>query len=53
MTHKEKTLNFDFRKNQFQTLFLSSFLGVSEMSINRWDEENAPCQLPDDYKAFL
>lgn len=23
------------------------------MSITKWEEENAPYQLPDDYKAFL
>lgn len=27
--------------------------GVAEMSITKWEEENAPFQLPDDYKAFL
>jgi hypothetical protein len=23
------------------------------MALNRWDSENHPCQLPDDYRAFL
>lgn len=27
--------------------------GVAEASIQKWEEENAPIQLPDDYKAFL
>jgi hypothetical protein len=27
--------------------------GVAEMSINKWEEENSPYQLPDDLKAFL
>jgi hypothetical protein len=27
--------------------------GVAEISITKWEEENAPYQLPDDYKAFL
>jgi hypothetical protein len=27
--------------------------GVAEMSITKWEEENAPYQLPSDYKAFL
>jgi tubulin polyglutamylase complex subunit 2 len=27
--------------------------GVAEMSITKWEEENSPFQLPDDYKAFL
>ena len=27
--------------------------GVAEISINKWEEENTPYQLPDDYKAFL
>jgi hypothetical protein len=27
--------------------------GVAEVTINKWEEENAPYVLPDDYKAFL
>ena len=27
--------------------------GVAEMSITKWEEENTPYQLPEDYKAFL
>ena len=27
--------------------------GVAEMSITKWEEENAPYQLPSDFKAFL
>lgn len=27
--------------------------GVPEMSITKWEEENAPYQLPSDLKAFL
>ena len=27
--------------------------GVAEMSITKWEEENSPYQLPEDYKAFL
>jgi len=27
--------------------------GVAEISINKWEQENSPYQLPDDYKAFL
>ena len=27
--------------------------GVAEASIAKWEEENTPIQLPDDYKAFL
>jgi len=27
--------------------------GVAEMTIAKWEEENAPYMLPDDYKAFL
>ena len=28
-------------------------LGVVEVSINKWEEENAPFKMPDDFKAFL
>ncbi len=28
-------------------------LGVPETAITKWEEENAPFLLPDDYKAFL
>ena len=28
-------------------------LGVAEVTITKWEEENAPYKLPDDYKAFL
>jgi len=27
--------------------------GVAEMSITKWEEDNMPYTLPDDYKAFL
>ena len=27
--------------------------GVAEVSINKWEEENAPYKMPDDFKAFL
>ena len=27
--------------------------GVAEPSLIKWEEENAPYTLPDDYKAFL
>jgi hypothetical protein len=27
--------------------------GVAEMSITKWEEENTPYQLPEDFKAFL
>ena len=27
--------------------------GVAEMTILKWEEENSPYQLPDDYKEFL
>jgi len=26
---------------------------VAEASLNKWEEENYPYKLPDDYKAFL
>ena len=29
------------------------YVGVAEMSILKWEEENSPYQLPDDYKEFL
>lgn len=29
------------------------FTGVAEVSINKWEEENAPYKMPDDFKAFL
>jgi len=28
-------------------------LGVAEVAITKWEEENGPFLLPDDYKAFL
>ena len=28
-------------------------LGVSETSLNMWEDERAPYKLPEDYKAFL
>ena len=28
-------------------------LGVAETTISKWEEENAPYKLPDDFKAFL
>jgi hypothetical protein len=28
-------------------------LGVPESAITKWEEENGPFILPDDYKAFL
>lgn len=27
--------------------------GCADISIQKWEEENAPIRLPDDYKAFL
>ena len=27
--------------------------GVAEVTITKWEEENAPYKLPDDFKAFL
>jgi hypothetical protein len=27
--------------------------GCADVSIQKWEEENAPIRLPDDYKAFL
>lgn len=27
--------------------------GVAEITIQKWEEENSPQQLPDDFKAFL
>ena len=27
--------------------------GCAEVSIQKWEEENVPIKLPDDYKAFL
>lgn len=27
--------------------------GCADVSITKWEEENAPIRLPDDYKAFL
>lgn len=29
------------------------YIGVPESSITKWEEENGPFLLPDDYKAFL
>lgn len=31
----------------------NNFEGVAEISITKWEEENLPYKLPDDYKAFL
>lgn len=28
-------------------------IGVPESAITKWEEENGPFLLPDDYKAFL
>ncbi len=28
-------------------------VGVAEITIQKWEEENSPYQLPDDFKAFL
>ena len=28
-------------------------IGVAEVTISKWEEENAPFRLPDDFKAFL
>jgi hypothetical protein len=33
--------------------FNSDRQGVAEVSLTKWEEENAPYKLPDDYKAFL
>jgi len=27
--------------------------GCADMTIQKWEEENAPIKLPDDFKAFL
>jgi hypothetical protein len=27
--------------------------GCADISLQKWEEENAPIKLPDDYKAFL
>ena len=27
--------------------------GVAEINVTKWEEENSPYQLPDDFKAFL
>ena len=35
------------------TNFKFNFKGVPESAIAKWEEENAPYILPDDYKAFL
>ena len=34
-------------------LNVSWLIGVAEVTITKWEEENAPYKLPDDYKAFL
>ena len=28
-------------------------IGVAEVTISKWEEENSPFRLPDDFKAFL
>lgn len=33
--------------------FNSERQGVAEISLTKWEEENAPYKLPDDYKSFL
>ena len=33
--------------------FNSERQGVAEVTIAKWEEENAPYKIPDDYKAFL
>ena len=30
-----------------------SIVGVAEVTITKWEEENTPFKLPDDFKAFL
>ena len=32
---------------------MSIFVGVAESTITKWEEENTPYKLPDDFKAFL
>ena len=34
------------------TIFIS-VTGVAEVTITKWEEENTPFKLPDDFKAFL
>jgi len=34
-------------------MLICTILGVAEMSLTKWEEENTPFQLPEDYKAFL
>ena len=29
------------------------YLGVAEISISKWEDDNAPYKMPDDFKAFL
>lgn len=33
--------------------FNSERQGVAEVSLTKWEEDNTPYKLPDDYKAFL
>ena len=33
--------------------FNSERQGVAEVSLAKWEEENVPYKLPDDYKSFL
>ena len=33
--------------------FNSERQGVAEISLTKWEDENAPYKLPDDYKSFL
>ena len=42
-------------KVSIKTIQLTHFFlsGVAEVTITKWEEENAPYKLPDDYKAFL
>ena len=32
---------------------LCMYLGVAEISISKWEDDNAPYKMPDDFKAFL
>lgn len=34
-------------------LYVLFMLGVAEVTIGKWEEENAPFKMPDDFKAFL
>jgi hypothetical protein len=47
-------LTLNFKKDKVSNLYgLIVCIGVAEISLNKWEEENSPFQLPDDFKAFL